>query len=113
MQEKAGQVYMADSMLEYITDLTDATREDPMITLGVSPRGALALCRMTKAKAYLSDRDVCSSGRCTGSIRRCVCTSSCHESKSTTWQHHCIRSVKESIRRYGSTKGEIIWQNPE
>ena len=57
MQEKAGQVYMADSMLEYITDLTDATREDPMITLGVSPRGALALCRMTKAKAYLSDRD--------------------------------------------------------
>ena len=57
MQEKAGQVYMADSMLEYITDLTDATREDPMVTLGVSPRGALALCRMTKAKAYLSDRD--------------------------------------------------------
>ena len=57
MQEKAGQVYMADSMLEYITELTDATREDPLITLGVSPRGALALCRMTKARAYLADRD--------------------------------------------------------
>ena len=28
-----------------------------MITLGLSPRGTLALCRMTKAAAFMEDRD--------------------------------------------------------
>ncbi len=37
--------------------LTEATRGHPLVSLGVSPRGALALCRMTKARAYLAGRD--------------------------------------------------------
>ena len=52
-----GQVHTADSIFEYVTALTEATRKHPMISLGVSPRGALALCRMARAKAYLSGRD--------------------------------------------------------
>jgi MoxR-like ATPase len=40
-----------------VTRLTQATREHPLIQLGVSPRGALAVCRMAKAYAYLHGRD--------------------------------------------------------
>lgn len=57
LQEEVRRVHMADSMLQYVTDLTDATRQHEKILLGVSPRGALALCRMTKAAAYLHGRD--------------------------------------------------------
>jgi len=41
----------------YVTKLTQATREDPLIQLGVSPRGALAVCRMAKAYAFVRGRD--------------------------------------------------------
>ena len=50
-------VQVMDSIYEYVTKLTQATREHPMIALGVSPRGALAVCRMAKAYAYLHGRD--------------------------------------------------------
>lgn len=57
LQEEVRNIHMADSILEYVTAFTEATRNDEMITLGVSPRGALALCRMAKAAAYLHGRD--------------------------------------------------------
>ena len=54
---RASQVEVVDSIYEYVTRLTQATREHPMVALGVSPRGALAVCRMAKAYAYLHGRD--------------------------------------------------------
>ena len=57
IQEQVRKVYVADSILEYITQLTQATRSRDSIALGISPRGALALCRMAKAAAYLDNRD--------------------------------------------------------
>ena len=50
-------VEIADAVYEYVTRLTQATREHPMVQLGISPRGALAVCRMAKAYAYLQGRD--------------------------------------------------------
>lgn len=52
-------VYTSDEVYRYITALTEATRTHPMIQTGVSPRGALALLRMTKAMAFLQGRDYC------------------------------------------------------
>ena len=46
-----------DRIFDYITTLAEATRTHPMVELGVSPRGALALCRMAKAHAFLVGRD--------------------------------------------------------
>ena len=46
-----------DALLDYITRLTMASREHPNVEVGVSPRGALAVCRMAKAFAYLHGRD--------------------------------------------------------
>jgi len=57
IQEEVQNVYIADQILQYVTDLTEATRKHSLITLGISPRGALALCRMAKAAAYLNGRD--------------------------------------------------------
>ena len=55
--EEAAAVEVMDSIYEYVTRLTQATREHPMVQLGISPRGALAVCRMAKAYAYLHGRD--------------------------------------------------------
>lgn len=46
-----------DRIFDYITTLAEATRTHPLVELGVSPRGALALCRMAKAHAFLAGRD--------------------------------------------------------
>ena len=54
---EAAAVEVHDSIYEYVTRLTQATREHPLVQLGVSPRGALAVCRMAKARAYLEGRD--------------------------------------------------------
>ena len=57
LQQKVQEVYVADVVLDYIAKLAEATREHELITLGLSPRGTLALCRMTKAAAYMKERD--------------------------------------------------------
>ena len=55
--EQTAQVYMSDAVYEYIAQLIQKTREHEMIELGISPRGALALCRMAKAHAFVGGRD--------------------------------------------------------
>ena len=57
MQAQARQVHMADTMLEYVTSLAEASRSHPLVVLGVSPRGALAVCRMCKSRAFMEGRD--------------------------------------------------------
>ena len=50
-------VYVADSMYVYITELAEHSRTDAEILLGISPRGALAVCKAAKATAFLGGRD--------------------------------------------------------
>jgi MoxR-like ATPase len=45
------------SLKQYIVDLVRSTREDEEITLGVSPRGAVALYRASQALAFIAGRD--------------------------------------------------------
>ena len=54
---QAQSVYVADSIYRYITQLAEASRSHPMVLLGISPRGALALCRGARARAFLEGRD--------------------------------------------------------
>ena len=46
-----------DAILDYITRLTFASRSHQLVEVGISPRGALFLDRMAKAKAWLDNRD--------------------------------------------------------
>ena len=57
MQREVRAVTAKDVVLDYITRLAMASREHPMLELGISPRGALFLDRMAKAHAYLAGRD--------------------------------------------------------
>ena len=55
--QEARNIEANDRIFDYVTTLAEATRTHPMVELGVSPRGALALCRMAKAHAFLAGRD--------------------------------------------------------
>ena len=57
IQNLVEEVYIHDSIYEYITRLVQQTRENPLTDLGVSPRGSLALMNMVKATAFLSRRN--------------------------------------------------------
>ena len=57
MQREVDNLRVAESILEYITHLCQATREHSVVQLGVSPRGALAVLKMSQARAYLAGRD--------------------------------------------------------
>ncbi len=57
MQDVAESVYIDDKVYFYIAKLMEATRNHPLIKLGVSPRGTLALTSITKSTALLKGRD--------------------------------------------------------
>ncbi|MDF2904827.1 MAG: yeaC [Herbinix sp.] len=57
MQNLVEEVFIHDSIYEYITLLVEQTRENPLIELGVSPRGSLAMMNIVKAIAFLNRRD--------------------------------------------------------
>jgi MoxR-like ATPase len=50
-------VKVAPEIREYIADIVRATREDPSLTLGGSPRASVALFRTARAAALLGGRD--------------------------------------------------------
>ncbi len=51
------QVRVAPEVREYIASITRATREDPALILGASPRASVALLRAARAGAILEGRD--------------------------------------------------------
>jgi MoxR-like ATPase len=46
-----------ESVLDYLVALVTATRRSPLLALGVSPRGSLALLRAARARALADGRD--------------------------------------------------------
>ena len=57
MQEIVQDVFVHDSIYEYIALLAEKTRENPLVNLGISPRASLALMNMMKATAFLCGRN--------------------------------------------------------
>ena len=53
----ARRLYAAQGIKQYVVDLAEATRTDPMLRLGASPRAAIQLLRCAKALAAMSGRD--------------------------------------------------------
>jgi MoxR-like ATPase len=56
LQEQAGQIHVAGSVLEYIAGIVEKTRSHESIALGISPRGSIALLRAARALACLQAR---------------------------------------------------------
>ena len=57
MQRAVEQVHVEESLGYYIVDLAVATRTAPGVQVGASPRGSLALLKLSRCRAALSGRD--------------------------------------------------------
>lgn len=57
LRHACSQVRVERSLQQYILKLIRATREDEDVTLGVSPRGSVALYRAIQAMAFLENRE--------------------------------------------------------
>src|SRR4051812_8528687 len=56
VQWKLAGVYGEQGLLEYIVDLSEASRQHPDLALGASPRASLCLLRCARARALLDGR---------------------------------------------------------
>ncbi|NDH12149.1 MAG: MoxR family ATPase [Actinobacteria bacterium] len=56
MSSSLERVYLAPALQSYLLDLADATRRHPALSLGMSPRGVLALQRIVRAHAAAEGR---------------------------------------------------------
>jgi len=57
LREARKKVICADAVLDYIIQIAEATRKDERISLGVSPRGCIALAEAAMASALFAGRD--------------------------------------------------------
>lgn len=57
LRAQAETLHVEENIFEYLVRLTEATREDSRIELGVSPRGGIALLKMARAAALLRGGD--------------------------------------------------------
>ena len=57
MQAALEDVFVSDALEQYIVALTQATRSDPRVALGASPRGSLAVLKLARAEAAIRGRE--------------------------------------------------------
>ena len=53
LKVQAETMHVEENIYDYLVRLTEATREDVRIALGVSPRGGIALLKMARAMALM------------------------------------------------------------
>ena len=56
LRDATRRVRVEPSLVAYITAIVRATRTSPVLTLGASPRGSVALLKMAQAAALLDGR---------------------------------------------------------
>jgi MoxR-like ATPase len=56
IQEQVSYVHGTDALMDYIVDLSEASREHADLALGASPRASLCLLRCARARALLDGR---------------------------------------------------------
>lgn len=57
LQEKTKRVFVHDALYEYMVSIVEKTREHDYFVSGASPRGTIALLRMSRAMAIMDGRD--------------------------------------------------------
>jgi MoxR-like ATPase len=57
MQGVTEAVYVSPSISAYIVDLVGATRSSSLVQVGASPRGSLALLKLSRSRATIAGRD--------------------------------------------------------
>jgi MoxR-like ATPase len=57
MQKAVETVHVDADIEKYMVEIVRKTREDPLVEVGASPRGSLALLKLSRARAVISGRD--------------------------------------------------------
>jgi MoxR-like ATPase len=57
MRDSLERIEISDDLLDYVIAIVTATRKDPQIQVGASPRGGLALVQLARGQALLDQRD--------------------------------------------------------
>jgi len=57
MQQEVEKVHVDAALSEYMVEIVEATRTNRDVELGASPRGSLALMKLSKARTWLKQRD--------------------------------------------------------
>lgn len=57
MQDEVKRIHVNEEIYDYMVDLAEATRTHEMLEHGMSPRGTLSLMELSKALAYMEERD--------------------------------------------------------
>ncbi len=57
IRQQTNDMFVHDEIFEYIVNIVEATRNSDLFSMGVSPRGANSMLRMSKAMAVLDGRD--------------------------------------------------------
>ncbi|MDE5569715.1 MAG: MoxR family ATPase [Ruminococcus sp.] len=57
MQEEVRRIRVTEQVKQYVIDIVTSTRNDRNASLGISPRGSIALYKAAKAFAYIYERD--------------------------------------------------------
>ena len=59
IQEAVRAIHIDESIIDYALQIVEKTRHSEFLSLGVSPRGSLALLRACQSRAYVQGRDYC------------------------------------------------------
>lgn len=57
MQRQTKGIYVDDDMYDYMVSLAEETRNHGDLSLGISPRGTIALMELSKAIAFMNERE--------------------------------------------------------
>ncbi|WP_287372027.1 MoxR family ATPase [Oceanithermus sp.] len=93
MQQTLAGLRMEPELVRYVVDLVRATRSDPDVALGASPRAALALQRTAMALAALAGRDY-------------VLPDDVKQAAGPVLEHRII--VRPEVRIEGVTAAEVV-----
>ena len=110
MRKMVNKVYIKDEVYKYICLLARETRVHPMIELGLSPRGTIALANMSKATAFLKGRDYVVPDDTEGifnavTAHRIILSSKARISKSGT--EEILNQIKTKIKKPRSVRSII------
>ena len=57
VQDRVKHLHLDEDIYDYIVSLSEATRTNEQISLGMSPRGTIALMELSKAVAFIHERN--------------------------------------------------------
>ncbi len=57
MQDHVKRIFVEDEIYDYIVNLSETSRNHSMLSMGMSPRGTIALMDLSKALAYMNERN--------------------------------------------------------